>query len=202
MRFIHTALIVKRVAKGSMRTLVPRTNKASMVQTGSGNKIRGFTLIEILVVLLIVSIMSGVVLVKLPGFAQTADFDAESRRLKILLDLVREESIVQASEFGFKPTPSGYAFFIYNEGAQKWFEYEQAPFRPRTLPGEIALDLSIEGERLSLSIAREGSVPPLLLLSSGEVTPFTLTIFKGREIQRSMGSDGYGDIQWLDDDDK
>ena len=171
-----------------------------MELAGAGNQIRGFTLVEILVVLLIVSIMSGVVLVNLPGFAQNADFDAESRRLKVLLDLAREEAIVQASEFGFKPTTSGYAFFIYDEGAQKWFEYGQSPLQPRTLPDGIDLDLSIEGERLSLSIRGESSVPPLLLLSSGEMTPFTLTIIQEPTIERSMRSDGYGDIEWLEDD--
>ena len=63
----------------------------------------GFTLLEILIVLFIVAIMSGVVVANLPSFAQTDDFDTETRRLKTLLDLARLEAQVQTSEFGFKP---------------------------------------------------------------------------------------------------
>ena len=53
----------------------------------------GFTLIEILVVLLIVSIMSGVVIANLPSLTRSADFDAEVKRLQIVMELAREEAL-------------------------------------------------------------------------------------------------------------
>jgi type II secretion system protein H len=89
-----------------MKTMPASLNRAFM---------RGFTLIEILVVVLIVSIMSGIAVTQLPGFVQTGDFDLESRRLKTLLDMAREEALVQATEFGFKPDEEGYAFYKYQE---------------------------------------------------------------------------------------
>ena len=75
---------------------------------------KGFTLIEILVVVLIVSIMSGIAVTQLPGFVQRGDFDLESRRLKTLLDMAREEALVQATEYGFKPVKEGYAFYQFD----------------------------------------------------------------------------------------
>lgn len=160
----------------------------------------GFTLIEILVVMFIVSIMFGVTVANLPGFAGTADFELESRRLKTLLDIAREESMAQALELGFMPKSDGYAFYVYNEIEQNWVEYNEAPLHRRTLPEGIKLDLKIEGESLKLVAEKESSIPPLLLLSSGETSIFTLTIYQGREIERSMNCDGYGDINWLEDE--
>jgi hypothetical protein len=39
----------------------------------------------------------------------------------------------------------------------------------------------------------------VLLLSSGEMTPFELTIARGREQFRTLVSDGYGELQWQDE---
>jgi general secretion pathway protein H len=160
----------------------------------------GFTLIEILVVLFIISIMSGIAVANLPGFTQTREFDTEVRRLKTLLDMAREESIVQATEFGFAQTKEGYGFYTYDERSQSWKEYVESPFQPRKLPESIELELKVEKQKLTLATQKKETTPSLLLLSSGEVTPFTLTILQGDDLERSMRSDGYGDIEWLDDE--
>ena len=164
--------------------------------------LKGFTLIELMIVLFIVSMMSGIGIANLPRFAQTGDFDQEARRIKLLLDLAREESLSQAVEFGFKPSRDSYAFFIYNEFEQNWAEYQLAPFQKRSIPESMQLDLEIEKSAFALDTKNKGGVPPLLLLSSGEITPFTLTLSQGRELSRSMRSDGYGDIVWLQEDDE
>tara|TARA_B110000967_G_C18738670_1_gene486537 strand:- start:436 stop:981 length:546 start_codon:yes stop_codon:yes gene_type:complete len=167
---------------------------------------KGFTLIEILVVVLIVSIMSGIAVTQLPGFVQRGDFDLESRRLKTLLDMAREEALVQATEYGFKPVKEGYAFYQFDEVAQDWEETLESPFHRRKLPEDFHLDLEISGEKLTLS--EEKDPPPLLLLSSGEVSPFTLRIYQentstnastNAPTSSSMKSDGYGDIKWVED---
>ncbi|MFT5209697.1 MAG: general secretion pathway protein H [Flavobacterium sp.] len=176
-----------------MKTMPASLNRAFM---------RGFTLIEILVVVLIVSIMSGIAVTQLPGFVQTGDFDLESRRLKTLLDMAREEALVQATEFGFKPDEEGYAFYQFDEVSQDWQETLERPFHRRKLPEDFHLDLEISGEKLTLS--EEKDPPPLLLLSSGEVSPFTLRIYQESNATNapatssSMKSDGYGDIKWLE----
>jgi general secretion pathway protein H len=161
---------------------------------------KGFSLIEVMVVLFIVSIMSGIGIANLPRFAQTGDFDLESRRLKVLLEMAREESVMQALEFGFTPSRTGYAFSVFNEVEQKWAKYELAPFASRQLPESMKLELDVEDTDFSLSTESEAKVPPVLLLSSGETTPFTLTISQGQGLRKSLESDGYSDIDWLDDE--
>ena len=161
--------------------------------------VRGFTLIEILVVLLIVSIMTGVVLVNLPRFAQTDDFDTEANRLKVVLEMLRDEALVQANEYGLRPGRRGYEFYIYNERLQVWEVLAERPFTARTLPADVSLSVRVEGHELQFG---EDDAPPILILSSGEITPFELRIESNLddELLRTLESDGYGAIVWQGED--
>lgn len=159
----------------------------------------GFTLIEILVVLFIVSIMTGIALVNLPRFTQTGNFDTEAQRLKVVLEMLREEALVQANEFGFKPEASGYHFYIYDELQLSWVRLEERPFAERDMKGEVNLSLTVEGDELKLGEGDEA--PPVLILSSGEITPFELEIRSeiDHKLVRTLESDGYGAISWKDE---
>ena len=55
----------------------------------------GFTLIEILVVLFIVSLLTGLVVANLPGFVTTADFEEETQRLKFALEQGLEKAQIE-----------------------------------------------------------------------------------------------------------
>ncbi|MEX2490106.1 MAG: type II secretion system minor pseudopilin GspH [Pseudomonadales bacterium] len=156
----------------------------------------GFTLIEILVVLFIVSIMSGIVVANMPSFTQTRDFDAEARRVKVLLEMARDEAVIQASEYGFRPENQGYRFYRYDELEQRWEPVDQRPFQQYSLPDNIRLTLNVEGEDFQIT---EDESPPVLILSSGEITPFDLTIRSGGETSMTLVSDGFAELSWQDD---
>ena len=160
----------------------------------------GFTLIEILVVLFIVSIMSGLVVANLPSFTRTQDFDTEARRLEVLLGMAREHAIVQAVEMGFTVEDDGYSFYYYDEIAQSWAQMQQAPFGVRKLPETITLSLEIVGKGFSLADNEDAKGPTLLLLSSGETTPFELEILQQPDLSKRLQSDGYSDIEWVEDE--
>ncbi len=169
---------------------------------------RGFTLVEILVVILIVSIMSGIVIASLPGFTRGADFETETRRVKALLELIREEALMQSTEYGFKLDTdgagrlNGYSFHVYDELNQAWVQFEEPPFRARELDEGIEARLDIEGEPFSLDEEDDEATPSVMILSSGELTPFSLSIFQGRDLSRTLVSDGYGDLIWEDEQDE
>ena len=78
-------LIAGKVVKVWMRTFVTRicNDSSSKVRPW----VRGFTLIEILVVLFIVSVMTGIVVSSIPTLVVTDTFDTEMRRLKALMTL-------------------------------------------------------------------------------------------------------------------
>ncbi len=161
----------------------------------------GFTLIEILLVLLIVTIMSGLVVINLPSFASDGDIDDESDRMRAVIEMARDEALVTAEEFGMRPSRTGYEFFIYDEINQSWTLVDEAPFKQRALPQGFTLTLRVEGDELQLG--NEGA-PPLLILSSGEMTAFELSISSGQTpaVIRTLRADGYGGLDWQSDEDR
>ena len=136
------------------------------------NQASGFTLVEILVVLIIVSVMSGIVVTSLPSSFQNSDFDEESLRLKTVIELIREESLTRASEYGLDTDKDNYSFFVYNEIEQNWTKLTTKPYAEHKLANGILLKTTIEDNELILSDEEdeESSVlnaPRILLLSSG-----------------------------------
>lgn len=162
-------------------------------------RVTGFTLIEILVVMFIVTIMAGITIANLPQFARTGDFDTEARRIKVLLEMAREEALLQASELGFEPGKDGYRFLVYNDADERWAGMTGRPFQPRQLDAGVVLSLRVEDNEIVLG--EEGqTMPPVLLLSSGETTPFELTIeMQSGEASQTLVSDGIGQLIWKAD---
>ena len=167
----------------------------------------GFTLIEILVVLLIVSVMSGIVVVNMPSLSSSSDFDEEVKRLHTLLQLARDEALMQSAELGFRPDRdrfgkiSGYSFLVYDDLNQTWTPLEQAPFRPRSLEEGVLLQLFIEGDSDQFRLDDEQeNLPPVMLLSSGETTPFELTVYREPDLSVTLKSDGYSPIERVVDE--
>lgn len=157
----------------------------------------GFTLIEILVVLLIVTVMAGVTVANLPGFVRTADLDTEARRIELLFNMLRTEAMLDSREFGFRPTTSGYEFVSFDDAAGAW-RTAVSPFQPRTLPD--GLRLIVRADNDGLEGFGEG-LPPILVLSSGETTPFDVILeIKGSDDSRTLSTDGYGEFEWQDED--
>jgi len=176
--------------------------KANSTVNHGARRAGGFTLIEILVVLFIVAIMSGVVVANLPSFAQSGDFDTETQRLKTLLDLLRLESQIQDNEYGFKPGREGYEFAVLDPQAGRWRSLTEKPFGPRTLAPGLRLSVKVEDMGFSLGEALESnSPPPIMILSSGEMTPCELTLSDADELSRTLLTDGYGDLRWQDEPD-
>lgn len=166
----------------------------------------GFTLIELLVTLFIIGILAGVVVFRLGDRDQDQAVTTEAQRLRQLMGMARNEALGQGREWGLRLTADGYGFLRLDQDSNHWQAVDDAPFEARTLPDGIALRLSVEGhDRVGASDAGallgrdRGPRPALLFLSSGEMTPFTLTVAAGPETQaRRLQSDGFGDVT-LDD---
>ena len=166
------------------------SNRLLLVNPG-----QGFTLIEILVVLLILTVLVGIAIPRLPSFVDTADFDLEARRLELLLNMARNEAALDYVEFGFDLTNNGYEFVRYDAAAQRWL-HQDPPYQARKLPEGLRLDLELSRSDFNL----EGdSLPAVLILSSGETTPASITLKSDRQYRRTLRTDGYGPFTWLKD---
>nr|WP_275949435.1 type II secretion system minor pseudopilin GspH [Nevskia ramosa] len=158
---------------------------------------RGFTLLEMLAVVVIIAIMVTFSSLSIGNRPLDDRLEAESKRIEQLLRLAEDEADLKGIAIGLAFTPDGYRFLIASS-ASKWDDYAQSgSFRSRPLLQPFYSELRIEG-RLIPPIqpkeARSGSdskssddddkkedeatklKPQVLLLPGGQMTPFTLDL--------------------------
>ena len=180
-------------------------------------QLRGFTLIEILIVLFVISVMTGLVVVTLPGFVQSNNLEREAERLKLVLEIAVEEAQVQSRELAIQPARDQYRFYVYDELNQRWYEMNSPPLALHRLPDDVDLNFSVESKPFTLSLDNSSELtddedsessskgnlkgkkrpPPILFLSSGETTLFTLTLISVHGGSRTLETDGFGSFKWL-----
>ena len=167
---------------------------------------RGFTLIEILVVLAFIALLTG--LAALSAGAAGSPVTREARRLAATLQLAADESRLQGRVLGLRFQHDGYS---YLELVPREPDAESGPgfvwrplaprgaFAPRTWPQPMRFELRIEGRAVAPAFAAAVSAPQILLLPEGEFTPFTLRLVGTREAGATMrfGSSGQFELEGL-----
>lgn len=176
--------------------------------------VRGFTLIELLVVVVIAGIVSSVVLLSINVLGDDRDLQREARRLASLVEVAADEAELQGRNFGIEFIRNGYRFVEYDPLFDSWTEVVgDDVLRPRSLPDGLELQLTVEGRSVELSreVADTGDgdedsqgsggallhkfAPHAMILSSGDVSPFDLTISRPYDsAEASLSVEPSGDI--------
>ncbi len=154
---------------------------------------RGFTLIEVMVVVVIVGIM--LTFASLSLNVGTSPAETEAKRLAALARLAAEEAILTNTELALRLGRDGYRFQTLGENG--WQDLEDDPtFRPRRFTVPLVLDGEIEGE--SLAFAGEQD-PAVFFLSSGEVSAFRLGLAEDRPDAQAYWLEGRldGEVRYL-----
>ncbi|MEX0731404.1 MAG: type II secretion system minor pseudopilin GspH [Aquisalimonadaceae bacterium] len=141
---------------------------------------RGFTLIELLMVLLLIAIIASLAMMNLGIGDADPRLEKEARRLTAVLELATESAVIQSRELGLVIDADGYYFAMLESG--EWLPLEAADdrvLRAHGLPEDIRLEWvadGLPGEREPGDDEDGGHRPALLLLSSGEITPFRMVL--------------------------
>ena len=153
---------------------------------------RGFTLVEVLVLLLIISIVFGLTIARLPISGGT-DAMTELRRFERLFSMARNEARLGGKEYGLGPFENTYEFMVYDDEKASWVE-AKSPWHRRVLPGSLTAKIELKNEERGYR-TNLNDFPPVLILSSGEVTPFQFRLASASGTQElSVFVDGYGNI--------
>jgi general secretion pathway protein H len=135
-------------------------------------EVNGFTLIEIMVVMVIISIILTFTTLSIGDGGLSQKLEQEAQRLASLLTMASQEAIMQSKEMGISFENDRYHFYVLQE--QEWQQLTNDIFRPRKLPSGIQLELNLEDQPIILNDEIKKNGPQLLLLSSGEFTPFEI----------------------------
>jgi general secretion pathway protein H len=145
---------------------------------------RGFTLVEVLVVVLVVGLLFGFAILAINPGSRDARLEKEATRLWRLLLLAAEESLLQARELGVRVAESGYAFYVLEEGEWKVVAGDRR-LREREFPEFVRPDVEIEGLRIVLDESPGAAKPQIMMLSSGEMIPDFAIYLRDRETDRT-----------------
>ncbi|AWL10625.1 Type II secretion system protein H [Saliniradius amylolyticus] len=165
---------------------------------------RGFTLLEVMLVLLLMGLMVGTI--TLTGFGNSAQdrLQKQAQRLQVVLNMASDHAILNQQQLGLRvePEKNRYFFMVLDED-QRWrrISTDSQVLREHQLPEEFAMELQLTDlpwqeddslfsqevfdEELSVSDAetqigndQQKPLPPpqIWLLSSGDLTPFSLLL--------------------------
>ena len=144
---------------------------------------RGFSLLELLVVVAIISILVGAVVLSVNVVGSDREAEQEARRLQGLIDLLHEDSLMQSHDYGLMLTTGGYRFYVYDYKQLKWLEVAgDKLLAEHAVKNQLVLALALDGKDVQLqkkfeTIDREKDPQPqVMILSSGEITPFVLDV--------------------------
>ena len=133
----------------------------------SGHDAAGFTLVELMVVLLIIGLMASVVVFSFPG--GSSDLEEDAQRFAARTAALRDNAILQSRPMAVQITPSGYSFLERRKGS--WSVIEDKPFVSTNWSGGVS---AVTGENGPMMISFESTGLPsdqaeLVLQSDGQI---------------------------------
>ena len=178
---------------------------------------RGFTLIEIMVVVIIVATVVSIALLSVGVVGEDNELDKERRRLATLIEMAQDDAMMQGREFGIEIMRTSYRFVEFDPLTRQW---AQVPFddlyRLRFLPEGVEFALYIDDKLIPLeedpqvledesdSMISSGTkpyLPHLFVFASGESSVYEIRLRRPlTDHELIMRGDVLGQIHFGEDD--
>lgn len=187
------------MARSFRQTLIP----VSPASPSRLRACRGFTLLELMVVLVLIGIIFSFAMLSIGGDDLAEAMEQETRRLAALIGMAADEAVMRGEELAIHFTDDSYAFMVLSAG-----EWQPARddhlLKTYKLPAGLKLRLEVEGEAPLLvqpddedEDEKERLVPQVFILSSGEMTPFTATLQSHDSTARyRLSASVLGSLDW------
>jgi general secretion pathway protein H len=142
----------------------------------------GFSLLELLVVVVIIGLIAQAVTLSMRALGTDRELEEESHRLRSVIDLLHEEALMQSRDYGVMFTETGYRFYVFDYQQLEWvIPQADRLLEQHVLPARLTMSLVLDGRVVPLisdfdAQEIENAEPQVMLLASGEVTPFTIEL--------------------------
>src|ERR1700692_3993807 len=121
------------------------TPTSARVRSIKDNRSQGFTLVEILVVVVIMAVVISLAVLSIGVTGRDSQLDEETRRIEGLLGLLHERALLGGHDFGLPLEPSAYEFVVYVPARDQWQRMDQEhEFRHRDLPKGVSFQLQLD----------------------------------------------------------
>ena len=151
---------------------------------------RGFSLMEIMVVVAIIGLVTAVTLIRMSGSSRDTQLDEEAERMEALFSYVREQAELQTRDYGLRIDDQKYSFVVFDILGDEWRAAdEDDALREREFPADIEPTVVVEGRKIILD-SREKKIedftPHVLIFANGDISSFEV-------ILQRHGNDGQRD---------
>jgi general secretion pathway protein H len=139
----------------------------------------GFTLIEILVVVLIIGVVSAGMLLAVSLTGRDRELEREGERLYTLLKYAREQAELQTREYGILFQEDGYEFLAFDVQRGLWRSVaEDDALGARKLPEGLDVKLIVEARPVVLRRPQSDAekLPQVMIFSDGDLSSFAATL--------------------------
>ena len=162
----------------------------------------GFTLLELMVVLVLVGIIFSFAMLSLGGDDLGEMMEQETRRLVTLLELASDEAVLRGEELAVQFSADGFEFLILQNAVWQ-ASGEDGLLKAYELPPGIELRIEVDGDPPVLveqdeeEDEEDSETPQVFILSSGEMTPFTATLqSRDSEVRYLLSATVLGQLDW------
>lgn len=148
---------------------------------------KGFTLIEIIIVLLIVAIVATFASLRFTAMDDQREMRLFAEGLKHELQLANQVAQLIPAELGFDSQRPRYQFYRFVSNGDQWVWEVIDDIRllkPQLLPDKVNISI-IQSDPSRLITFEENTqwIPPIQFFSNGEITPFQIIIHQKSDAQ-------------------
>ena len=162
---------------------------------------QGFTLIEIMAVLVVIGIAASMVVLSMGDATRPQEMKAIAKRLYGGMSLALEDAVFLNRQIGLRfdinnegtELAYSYKWLYFDPESHQWQNVQLEEFEPQKLPDYIQLELEVDGQNISIGTTKKGEdsllkvkededgkkgqpEPDLFFLSSGETQSFRLVL--------------------------
>jgi len=160
---------------------------------------RGFTMIELMVVLVVVGLLVSLVGLSMGGGGERRELEEQTRTLYLKMQAAADEAVLRNAEIGFDMRESRYRFSTYDPDEDLWRARQDRRLPPGQMPDWLAVDIRTEGAEGDLPVDDDADIiPDIVFFSSGEITPFDMELRVDGQPDSAhyLISDGINPLEW------